>query len=140
LERAVRDQDLVPYAEFAGEDEKLVQRMAADRCAGALADCVSETDMMKRYGVGRGTLARAIRLRQTHAALLEEGLEKLNSIQFFELNAEFHEFVAACSHNRFLEQAVINQNRIRRFFSYIAVFATERMRVSCSEHVAILDR
>ncbi len=197
LKRAVRDQDLVPYAEFAGEDEKLVQRMAADRCAGALADSVSETDMMKRYGVGRGTLARvlnqmvqdniierrnghgwrflpapdatqlsqdsyrfrllvepacvleptfrldkarAIRLRQTHAALLEEGLEKLNSIQFFELNAEFHEFVAACSHNRFLEQAVINQNRIRRFFSYIAVFATERMRVSCSEHVAILDR
>ncbi len=56
------------------------------------------------------------------------------------MNAEFHEFVASCSRNRFLEQAVIHQNRLRRFFSYIAVFAPERMRVSCSEHVAILDR
>jgi DNA-binding GntR family transcriptional regulator len=84
--------------------------------------------------------ARAQRLRQTHVALLADGLEKLDSIKFFELNAEFHEFIASCSHNRFLEQAVIHQNRLRRFFSYIAVFAPERMRVSCSEHVAILDR
>jgi DNA-binding GntR family transcriptional regulator len=71
---------------------------------------------------------------------LADDLEKLSSSKFFELNAEFHEFVAACSRNRFLEQALINQNRLRRFFSYITVFAPERMRVSCSEHVAILDR
>ncbi len=197
LKRAVRDQDLEPYADFASEDEKLVQRMAADRYSGALPDTVTETDLMRRYGVARGARARVLnrmvqdnvierrsghgwqflpaldatqlhqdsyrfrlliepacvleptfrldraraqRLRDTHAALLEEGLEKLTSIQFFELNAEFHEFVASCSHNRFLEQAVINQNRLRRFFSYIAVFEPERMRVSCSEHVAILDR
>ncbi len=197
LKRAVRDQDLEPYADFASEDEKLVQRMAADRYSGALPDTVTETDLMRRYGVARGALARVLnrmvqdnvierrsghgwqflpaldatqlhqdsyrfrlliepacvleptfrldqaraqRLRDTHAALLEGGLEKLTSIRFFELNAEFHEFVASCSHNRFLEQAVINQNRLRRFFSYIAVFEPERMRVSCSEHVAILDR
>ena len=84
--------------------------------------------------------ARAQRLRQIHVELLSDGLEKLSSGKFFELNAEFHEFVASCSRNRFLEQAVIHQNRLRRFFSYIAVFAPERMRVSFSEHVAILDR
>jgi DNA-binding GntR family transcriptional regulator len=197
LKRAVRDQDLEPYADLASEDDKLVQRMAADRFAGTLPDTVSETDLMRRYAVARGSLARVLntlvlenvierrsghgwrflpaldatqlhddsyrfrlliepacvleptfrldkaraqRLRETHVELLTDGLEKLSSIKFFELNAEFHEFVAACSHNRFLEQAVIHQNRLRRFFSYIAVFAPERMRVSCSEHVAILDR
>src|SRR6201996_641387 len=197
LKRAVRDQDLEPYADFASEDDKLVQRMAADRFAGTLPDQGSEADMMRPYGVARGQLARVLnglvqdnvierrsgngwrflpaldatqlhedsyrfrlliepacileptfrvdkaraqRLRQTHVALLADGLEKLSSSKFFELNAEFHEFVAGCSHNRFLEQAVINQNRLRRFFSYISVPALERMRVSCSEHVAILDR
>jgi DNA-binding GntR family transcriptional regulator len=197
LKRAVRDQDLEPYADLASEDDKLVQQMAADRFSGALPDSVSETDLMRRYGVARGALARVLnslvldnvlerrsghgwrflpaldatqlhedsyrfrlliepacvleptfrldraraqRLRQIHVELLSDGLEKLSSIKFFELNAEFHEFVAGCSRNRFLEQAVVHQNRLRRFFSYIAVFAPERMRVSCSEHVAILDR
>jgi DNA-binding GntR family transcriptional regulator len=197
LKRAVRDQDLEPYADFASEDDKLVQRMAADRISGMLSDNVSETDLMRRYGVARGALARvlnglvqdnvierrnghgwrflpaldatqlhedsyrfrlliepacvleptfrldkarALRLRQTHVGLLSDGLEKLSSIKFFELNAEFHEFVASCSGNRFLAEAVIHQNRLRRFFNYIAVFTPERMRVSCSEHVAILDR
>jgi DNA-binding GntR family transcriptional regulator len=197
LKRAVRDQDLEPYADFASDDDRLVQRMAAERFAGVLPDSVTETDLMRRYGVARGALARVLnglvqdnvierrsgngwrflpavnatqlhedsyrfrlliepacvleptfrldkaraqRLRQTHVALLADGLEKLSSIKFFELNAEFHEFIAGCSRNRFLEQAVINQNRLRRFFSYIAVFGIERMRVSCSEHVAILDR
>jgi DNA-binding GntR family transcriptional regulator len=197
LKRALRDQDLEPYSDLASEDDKLVQRMAADRFSGELPDNVSETDLMRRYGVARGALARVLnglvldnvierrsghgwrflpaldatqlhedsyrfrlliepacvleptfrldkaraqRLRQIHVDLLSGGLEKLNSGKFFELNAEFHEFVASCSRNRFLEQAVIHQNRLRRFFSYIAVFAPERIRVSCSEHVAILDR
>jgi DNA-binding GntR family transcriptional regulator len=197
LKRALRDQDFEPYSDLASEDDKLVQRMAADRFSGELPDNVSETDLMRRYGVARGSLARVLnglvqdnvierrsghgwrflpaldatqlhedsyrfrlliepacvleptfrldraraqRLRQIHVDLLSDGLEKLSSGKFFELNAEFHEFVASCSRNRFLEQAVIHQNRLRRFFSYIAVFAPERMRVSCSEHVAILDR
>jgi DNA-binding GntR family transcriptional regulator len=197
LKRAVRDQDLEPYTDLASEDEKLVQRMAADRFSGTLAEHVSETDLMRRYEVARGALARVLnglvldnvierrsghgwrfvpvldamqlysdsyrfrlliepacvleptfrldkahaqRLRDRHVELLSHGLEKLSSHQFFELNAGFHEFVAACSRNRFLEQAVIHQNRLRRFYSYIAIFAPERIRVSCSEHVAILDR
>jgi DNA-binding GntR family transcriptional regulator len=195
LKRAVRDQDLEPYADFSSADDKLIQRLAADRCAGILPDNVSETDLMRRYGIARGALARVLnslaqdnviqrrsghgwrflpaldatqlhedsyrfrlliepacvleptfrldearaqRLRQLHVALLADGLEKLNSSRFFELNAEFHEFVAGCSRNRFLEQAVTHHNRLRRFF--ISVPAPVRMRVSCSEHVAILDR
>jgi DNA-binding GntR family transcriptional regulator len=197
LKRAVHEQDLEPYADIASEDERLVQRMAADRFSGSLPDQISEADLMRRYGVARGALARvlnglvqenvierrnghgwqflpalnatqlhedsyrfrlliepacvlepsfrldkarAVRLRAAHVELLEGTLESLSSVKFFELNAEFHEFIAGCSRNRFLEQAVINQNRLRRFFGYIAVFGLERMRVSCSEHVAILDR
>ena len=197
LKRAIRDQDLELYTDLASEDDKLVQRMAGDRFSGVLPDNVTETDLMRRYGVARGALARVLnglvldnvierrsghgwrflpavdasklhedsyrfrlliepacvleptfrldkaraqRLRQVHVELLSGGLEKLSNSRFFELNAEFHEFVASCSRNRFLEQAVIHQNRLRRFFSYIAQFAPERMRVSCSEHVAILDR
>jgi DNA-binding GntR family transcriptional regulator len=197
LKRAIRDQDLEPFSDLASEDDKLVQRIAADRFSGELPDSVTETELMRRYDVARGALARVLnslvldnvierrsghgwrflpavdaarlhedsyrfrlliepacvleptfrldraraqRLRRVHVELLADGLEKLSSGRFFELNAEFHEFVANCSRNRFLEQAVIHQNRLRRFFSYIAMFAPERMRVSCSEHVAILDR
>lgn len=197
LKRVIRDQDLEPYTDLVSEDDKLVQRMAGDRFTGNLPDNVTETDLMRRYGVARGALARVLnslvldnvierrsghgwrflpavdasklnedsyrfrlliepacvleptfhldkaraqRLRQIHVELLSGGLEKLSSSRFFEMNAEFHEFVASCSRNRFLEQAVIHQNRLRRFFSYVAVFAPERMRVACSEHVAILDR
>src|ERR1700753_1301117 len=60
LKRAVREQDLEPYADFASEDDKLVQRMAADRCANTLPDQVSEADLMRRYGVARGQLARVL--------------------------------------------------------------------------------
>jgi DNA-binding GntR family transcriptional regulator len=60
LRRAVRDQDLEPYADFASDDDRLVQRMAADRFAGVLPDSVSETDLMRRYGVARGALARVL--------------------------------------------------------------------------------
>src|ERR1700712_2762734 len=46
LKRAIRDQDLEPYADLASEDDRLVQRMASDRFSGALPDNVSETDLM----------------------------------------------------------------------------------------------
>ena len=67
LKRAVRDQDLEPYADFASEDDKLVQQMAADRISGTLPDNVSETDLMRRYGVARGALDRkSTRLNSSH--------------------------------------------------------------------------
>jgi len=55
--------------------------------------------------------------------------EKLSSIKFFELNADSTSYRGLLRRNRFLEQAVINQNRWRRFFSYIAVFVSSDARV-----------
>jgi DNA-binding GntR family transcriptional regulator len=51
-----------------------------------------------------------------------------------------HEFLAACSGNRFFHQAIVHQNRLRRFFSCNWTYGAERMRESSNEHVAILDR
>jgi DNA-binding GntR family transcriptional regulator len=84
--------------------------------------------------------ARAQRLREEHLALVAGGLKQVSSVEFLDLNADFHEFIAACSGNRFFHQAIINQNRLRRFFSYHWTYGAERMRDSSNEHVAILDR
>jgi DNA-binding GntR family transcriptional regulator len=196
LKRPVRDQDLEPYADTENDHDWLVERMAADRFAGNLPGQVSETDLMRRYGVARGALvrvltrmardsvierrdghgwkflptldsaevrdesyqfrlllepaslleptfrfdlARAKRLREIHLALLTGGLKQVSSVKFFELNAQFHEFIALCSGNRFFQQAVVSQNRLRRFFSYNWTYGADRMRDACTEHVAILD-
>jgi DNA-binding GntR family transcriptional regulator len=60
LKRAVRDQDLEPYADTDNQDDRLVERMAGDRFSGSLPDQVSEADLMRRYGVARGALARVL--------------------------------------------------------------------------------
>lgn len=83
---------------------------------------------------------RAQRIRAAHAELEASGFRRVSSVKFFELNAEFHEFIAACSGNRFYHQAIVNQNRLRRFFSYNWTYGAQRMRESCAEHLAILDR
>lgn len=57
------------------------------------------------------------------------------------MNALFHETLVAWSGNRFLLQAIRQQNNIRRMTEY-ASFATidmARVRSSCSAHLAILD-
>jgi DNA-binding GntR family transcriptional regulator len=197
LKRAVREQDLEPYADTENEDDRLAERMAADRFAGALPDQVSEADLMRRYDVARSALARvlhrmaqdsvvercdghgwrfppaldstqlhdesyrfrlliepagvlepsfrldvarAMRIKEEHLALLTGGWRQMSGLTFFELNTAFHEFIAECSGNRFFHQAMVHQNRLRRFFSYNWIYGPERMRESSAEHVGILDR
>lgn len=83
---------------------------------------------------------RAQRLRARHQELLSGGLKQVSSVKFFDLNAEFHEFIALSSGNRYLHHAVVQQNGLRRFFSYHWTYGAERMRDSCNEHIAILDQ
>jgi DNA-binding GntR family transcriptional regulator len=197
LKRVVREQDLEPYVDAENEEDRLAERMAADRFAGALPDQVSEADLMRRYDVARSALARvlhrmaqdsviercdghgwrfppaldsmqlhdesyrfrlliepagvleptfrlnttrALRIREEHMALIAGGWKQTTSVKFFELNAAYHEFIAECSGNRFFHQAMVHQNRLRRFFSYNWIYGPERMRESSGEHLAILDR
>ena len=82
----------------------------------------------------------AQRLREAHVALLGGGEKQLTSNAYLGLDVEFHDFIARCSSNRFLQQAVIQHNHLRRFFAYMVSQDAPRVRVACSEHVAVLDR
>jgi DNA-binding GntR family transcriptional regulator len=82
---------------------------------------------------------RAARCRVAHQALESGSLREISAIELFEMNAEFHELVAAASGNQFFLQAVQQQNRLRRFVSYQWVYGPERAIDSCREHIAILD-
>lgn len=79
------------------------------------------------------------RCRQDHERILATPPAKLSVVAFFEVNAAFHEGLAACSGNHFFHQAVQLQNQLRRFLSYSWTYGQDRIAASCHEHLAILD-
>lgn len=81
----------------------------------------------------------AARSEEKHQRILSGRLKQITPIEFFEMNAEFHELLAACSGNRFFLQAVQQQNRLRRFVNYHWVYGPERAIQVCREHISILQ-
>jgi DNA-binding GntR family transcriptional regulator len=79
-------------------------------------------------------------MRQKHREMLATPWSETTSIALYEMNAQFHEGLAAGSHNRFLLVAIQQQNRLRRFANYDWTYGHERVVVSCNEHLEILDR
>ena len=79
-------------------------------------------------------------MRARHHAMLKQRWTEASAVQLFEMNAAFHEGLAAASGNRFLLRAMQQQNRMRRFLNYEWGHGRERMVVSCTEHLEILDR
>ncbi len=57
-------------------------------------------------------------LRKRHEALLKKGATKKNLPELFRLDADFHNFIAECSQNRFIVQVISQQNRLRRLLEY----------------------
>jgi len=84
-------------------------------------------------------LQRAAEIRARQQQMLEQG--ECLPREIFEANAEFHEFIASCANNRFLLQAVQQQNHLRRFVEYQYKWADKPQAVtkSCTDHLAILD-
>src|SRR5262249_11455973 len=85
--------------------------------------------------------ARARLVRQDHEAIIATPRTKLSSISifhFYEMNAEFHELLAAGTGNPFLVQVIQQQNRLRRLVVYNWVYPLERIIESCLEHMEIL--
>ena len=78
-------------------------------------------------------------MRQRHAETLERPWQDTSSVAFFEMNAAFHEGLAAASGNRFIHSAIRHQNQLRRFSQYDWKFGFERVVVNCREHMEILD-
>jgi DNA-binding GntR family transcriptional regulator len=79
-------------------------------------------------------------MQQRHHSMLKRKWRDADAIDLFEMNAEFHEGLAAASGNRFLQIAIQQQNRMRRFVDYEWNHGRERMVVSCNEHLEIIDR
>lgn len=78
-------------------------------------------------------------MRARHLAALEQPWRDNSPIAFFEMNAAFHEGLAAASGNRFIHDAVRRQSQLRRLSNYDWVFGLERVRINCTEHLQIMD-
>jgi DNA-binding GntR family transcriptional regulator len=82
----------------------------------------------------------AAEMRRRHQEMMAMPWSETASIALYEMNAAFHEGLAAASGNRFLLVGVQQQNRLRRFANYDWTFGYQRVVVNCREHLAILDR
>jgi DNA-binding GntR family transcriptional regulator len=79
-------------------------------------------------------------MKRQHQAALEGPWSEASSIAFFEMNAAFHEGIAAASGNRFFVAAIQRQNRLRRLSNYDWKHGRERVEVNCREHLELLER
>lgn len=79
-------------------------------------------------------------MRSQHEEFLRTLSEDSSSVAFFEMNAAFHEGVAAASGNRFFHMDIQRQNRLRRLSNYDWKYGPARMEVNCREHLEMLDR
>ncbi|WP_211468169.1 GntR family transcriptional regulator [Collimonas silvisoli] len=76
--------------------------------------------------------------RLAHEKLLEQAPEEYSATAFFALNAAFHEMLARFSNNRFVQQAVQQQNQLRRLGEHVAFHRAPRQIDSCNEHLQII--
>lgn len=79
-------------------------------------------------------------MRERHLAMMSAPWRETSAVALFDLNAEFHEGLAAASGNRFYQMAVVQQNRLRRFVNVHWTEGPERVQISCREHLEMLDR
>lgn len=81
--------------------------------------------------------AAATVIRSRHERVLHAQTLKLSEL--FRLDEDFHLFIAECSRNTFVVQAVAQQNRLRRLLEYESLIDSGRLNASCMEHLSILD-
>jgi len=89
-----------------------------------------------RFALAPGWIAG---MRRLHERFLGRGWREIDLVAFFETNAAFHRGLAEASGNRFLVQAIDQQNQLRRFSNYDWHSGSERVRVSAADHLGILD-
>lgn len=78
-------------------------------------------------------------MRARHRETLTRPWRDSSAVAFYEMNADFHEGLAAASGNRFVHAAIKRQNQLRRLSNYDWVFGFERVRVNSTEHLQMLD-
>ena len=88
------------------------------------------------FRLDRPALAR---MRAAHEALIQRDDADISATDFFALNASFHELLARFSGNRYILQAVQQQNQLRRLEEHAAFYRDARFVNSSSEHLQIID-
>ncbi|MBB1592442.1 GntR family transcriptional regulator [Achromobacter sp. UMC46] len=100
-------------------------RMAIE-CAGLLEPA---------FRVDKPALAR---MRAAHEALIQHDDADISATDFFALNTSFHELLARFSGNRYILQAVQQQNQLRRLEEHAAFYRDARFVNSTNEHLQII--
>ncbi|NMK47715.1 GntR family transcriptional regulator [Achromobacter sp. Bel] len=88
------------------------------------------------FRVDKPALAR---MRAAHEALIQRDDADISATDFFALNASFHELLARFSGNRYILQAVQQQNQLRRLEEHAAFYRDARFVNSSSEHLQIIE-
>jgi DNA-binding GntR family transcriptional regulator len=79
-------------------------------------------------------------MRARHQAMLANPWTETSSVTLFEMNAEFHLGISAASGNRYITEAMNRQNQLRRLSNYNWQHGSDRVAVTCREHLEILER
>jgi len=77
-------------------------------------------------------------MRARHELTLSQPWKESSAIGFYEMNADFHEGLAAASGNRFIHSAIRRQNQMRRLSNYDWTYGYERVVVNSREHLQML--
>jgi DNA-binding GntR family transcriptional regulator len=80
----------------------------------------------------------AARARAHHHSFRTKPWRDTSAVEFYEMNADFHESLVRASGNRYMLGAMQQQNRLRRILNYYWDYGVERVQESISEHLAIL--
>lgn len=163
LPQEVSEAELIPRYEISrGVVRKLLLRFAAEGLAARLPghgwrfaeSLVGEDAYRESYEFRIAVECAALRsshftadperllpVRRAHERVLADSQVPTTGDEWFRINAAFHENLAACSNNRFLTDAVRQQNSLRRMQESAGYdeLPAERIEQSCREHLAILD-
>lgn len=162
LPQEVSEAELIPrYGVSRGIIRKLLLRFAAEGLVQRLpghgwrfADSlVGEDAYRESYEFRAAVECAALRsagfradpqvltpVRRAHERVLSD-TGSIGGDEWFRINASFHQGLANCSGNRFLADAVRQQNNLRRMQESAGFdeLPPERIEQSCREHLAILD-
>ncbi len=79
------------------------------------------------------------RVRREQQAMLSGDMMRVSRARVFQIGAEFHETIVACSGNRFLLDAIRRQNQLRRLIEYKGNVDRSRLVKQCQEHLKLLE-
>jgi DNA-binding GntR family transcriptional regulator len=79
------------------------------------------------------------RSRQAHQQLIDNAGQPPSATEFFALNSDFHEMIGRFSGNRFIVQAIQQQNQLRRIGEHVSYIRGPWHVVSCTEHLRIIE-